>query len=263
MIAAFVLAVLTAAPSAPAFAGITLGEAVSQVIGERGNPTVVNTDVGTVWTWEKPDGKLRLTSDNDGKVVMIDIAPSAQSDPSFAVPAPGHKQVAFNATRADMAKKELAPFADFTANTAFPESGAPATLQAYRLDTVHELALLFDAGSKTLREGFYGEQPALARAGLLPEIAQTLPAFQAPILTKLGGADYNSQAQGVGYVRIAVNADGSVGGATMYVTSGNATLDRVAITSAMHDEFTPAQRGGLPVASVYFYREDFVTTKSP
>ena len=261
MIAMLVLAVVTAAPVSPAFAGVTIGEPVSQVISQRGDPAVVNTDVGTVWTWQS-QGSLRLTSDDDGKVVMIDVAPSSQSDPTFVVPVPGHKLIAFNATRADAAKKELASFADFTAKTSFPETGAPATLQAYHLDPDHELALLFDAGSKTLREAFYGERLALGRAGLLPELAQTLPSYQAPILTKLGGADYNSTAQGVGYIRIAINADGSVSDATMYVSSGNATLDRVAITAAMHDEFTPAQRGGLPVASVYFYRENFVTTKT-
>jgi TonB family protein len=257
---ALTLAVVATAPASPAFDGITLGSSVSQVIAQRGSPAVVDTDVGIVWTWQRADGTLRLTSDDDGNVRMIDVATTVQRDPTLSIPAPGHKQISFNATRPESARRELASFADFTATTSFPESGAPATLQAYRLDTSHELVLLFDTKARVLREAFYGERPTMARAGLLPELAQTLPSFQAPILVKLGAADYNSSAQGVAYVRIAVDANGSVRGATIYVSSGNDTLDRVAITSALRDEFTPAELGGAPVAAAYFYREDFVNT---
>ncbi|HEY8312870.1 MAG TPA: hypothetical protein VIG51_01735 [Candidatus Baltobacteraceae bacterium] len=264
MIAALLtLAIVVTAPPVPAFGGITLGTQVSQTIAKRGNPAVSTTDVGTVWTWQRDDGTLRLTTDDDGNVRIIDLAPASSADPVIVLPAPGHKHVAFNSTTADAAKQSLSSFIDFDANAAFPDNGAPAELQTYKLDESHELALLFDTTSHLLREAFYGERPALARAGLLPDVAKTLPSFKAPVLQKLGAADYDTPDQGVGYVRIAVNAAGGVSAATMYVSSGNVRLDRIAIASAQHDQFEPALRDGKPVASVYFHREDFVNTTKP
>jgi len=81
------------------------------------------------------------------------------------------------------------------------------------------------------------------------------------VLEQLGGADYTSAAEGTAYVRITVSSTGSVTAATIYVSSGDAALDRIAVASSIHDSFTAAQLDGTPVASVYFRRVDFTHTK--
>jgi len=63
-------------------------------------------------------------------------------------------------------------------------------------------------------------------------------------------------------VRVVVNADGGVAGATLFASSGDGDLDAVAIAIARGSTFVPASRNGAPVASVYFRREDFVQSAS-
>jgi hypothetical protein len=227
------------------FAGVTLGAPVSHTIARRGPPTVVTTDVGTVWTWPAGAGTLRLTTDDDGTVQMIDAAPPPKSDPILT------------------ALAKLAPPVEFSATTTLPDNGAPALAQAYRLDPAHELALLYATRSHDLSEVFLGDRVAFARTGLLPDLSNTLAPFKAPVLEKLGSADYDTSDQGVAFVRIAVSDRGDATAATTYVSSGNPRLDRIAIASALHDQFTPAQRDGKPVASVYFRRVNFINTTKP
>ncbi|MDQ2871876.1 MAG: energy transducer TonB [Candidatus Eremiobacteraeota bacterium] len=251
-----ILAILLAV----AFDGITLGAPVSRTIATIGNPDVVATDVGTVWTWQRDGNTTRVTTDDDGNVRMIDLAPAKTSASALPIPIANGPQLSFNASTAPAVRQKLVAYADFSAPATLPESGTQAVLQAYRLDDAHELALLFDSGSQRLREAFYGERPTLARAGLLPALGAASPAFTAPALSKLGAGDYGTADQGVAYIRISVTPTGGVSDASIYVSSGNLTLDRIALSSARHDSFVPATLGGKPVASTFFYRENFVNT---
>lgn len=238
MIGALTLA-LAASAGTPSLDGVKLGENVATVVRAQGtHPEVNTTDIGHIWTFATKNGTLRITTDDSGNIVIID--------------APGNAKTSYSNSSAHP---------EYVAATAFPGTGKPALARGYRISAGIEAVDLSDPAN-VVRERFLGERDALARAGFIPR--QTPPhAFKAPVLQHLGGADYNSTAQGVAYVRIAVDASGKPTAATIFVSSGDVQLDRIATANAMQDVFTAATLDGSAVPSVYFRRENFVITKTP
>lgn len=212
-------------------AGIRLGSQVSGVIRARGNPDVLTTDIGHIWSWRKGGSLLRITTDDDGTIRLIDTSP---------------------------ASVHTSPTAQFVAPGTLPGTSIPVLFSAYA-QGANILLVVAREGGRTIREAFLGYRDELAKAGFIPG-ASGEDAFHAAVLEKMGAADYNSPSEGTAYVRIAVGADGSVSAATIYFSSGDAVLDRAAVASALHDSFRPATLNGKPVASVYFHRQDFVHT---
>ena len=256
---------VTGSPAPPfAFSDVRLGEDVRTLITAHGSPAVVTTDVGHVWTWERPDKpKVRLTADDQGRVQIIDVVPKAAVD--FAVPSPDPKERATLAldqlTLAAADASALSKSADARGIATFPDSGTQAQFRAYRLSGGTELVLLFDNVRQTLGEVFYGTRDALGRGGLLPAGTYVpQPHYTAPAVLHLGAVDYPAtKRQGDAFVKIAVRKDGTVADATIYSSSGSSELDAVAILAAKQDTFSPAKLDGQPVDSVYFHKEEFRT----
>ncbi|MBV9270986.1 MAG: TonB family protein [Candidatus Eremiobacteraeota bacterium] len=248
-----------ASQAAPVGEGIGLDLPVATAIRARGNAAIRTTDIGHVWSWESGEGAVRAVTDDDGVVRMIDVAPSTGRSVRFA-PLP-HADLYFNVLPIDDADRVVGRSAIFTSATRLPDNQQPAIARGYQLGS-RELVLLFDAQHRILREAFFGDRDELARGGLVPG-AHVAHAYVAPTLKRPGGADYAADAQGVAYVRISVGKDGKVTHASIYVSSGNPQLDRIAIANAMGAVFTPAELDGHPAPAVYFHREDFIdTTKS-
>lgn len=55
--------------------------------------------------------------------------------------------------------------------------------------------------------------------------------------------------EGVAQIRLSLDAEGKVTGATVSSSSGHAALDAAALKAAARWKFAPATKGGLPVAS--------------
>ncbi|MDQ2680028.1 MAG: energy transducer TonB [Candidatus Eremiobacteraeota bacterium] len=241
--------------------GASLGGSIQDAVRSYGIPTVVTTDIGHVWTFERRDGsQLRLTSDDNGGIRMIDLLAAKSGRTTIALPTtPTATHLQLDALTSAQADVQLSAIADFSGRATFPDSGKAAVFRAYKLSPTHEAVLLFANG--VLREAFYGERAQLARSGLLPGAieAKTLT-YKAPVLQRLGGADYTGGTQGASFVRIAVGQDGKVTDAAIFISSGSDVLDRIAVVGAKGDVFTPATIGGAPVSSVYFYKERFVVT---
>lgn len=259
MIFAVPLAIIALASSGPPAAeGIGLDLPVATAIHARGNAAIRTTDIGHIWSWENGDGTVRAVTDDDGVVRMIDVAPSSGHTVRFA-PLP-RAELYFNVLPIDDADRAVGRAANFASSTRLPDTQQAALARGYQIGG-RELVLLFDAPHRILREAFFGDREALARGGLLPG-ARADHAYVAPTLKRPGGADYAADAQGVAYVRISVGKDGRVTHASIYVSSGNTQLDRIAIANAMEAVFTPAELDGRPAPAVYFHREDFINTKS-
>lgn len=264
-LAGLVLLGVTGSPTPPfAFSDVRLGGDVSTLIAAHGSPSVVTTDVGHVWTWERPDSpKIRLTADDAGKVQIIDVVPKAPVE--FTVPSADPKErlpLALDALTLDAADASaLAHMEDARGTAAFPDSGAQAQFRAYRLAGGTELVLLFGSARNTLGEAFYGTRDALGRGGLLPAGSYApQPHYTAPAVVHLGAFDYpKTRHQGDAFVKIAVRKDGTVAGATIYASSGSSDLDAIALLAAKQDTFVPAKLDGEPVDSVYFHKEEFRT----
>lgn len=261
---AFLIAVSAAADKPFPFPDLKLGAPVSDLIKAHGSPSVVTTDVGHVWTWDEAGTpKIRLTTDDTGAVDIIDVVP--KSGVTFVLPAPEagtRVSLALGALTLDAADAStLARMAEAKGNAAFPDTGTSAQFRAYRISPATELVLLFSDSDKTLGEAFYGNRDSLARGGLLPAaIGGARPSYTAPAIVHLGAVDYPvTKKQGDAFVRIEVKKDGSVGRASIYVSTGDATLDAVALRAAMQDTFTPAKRGDDAVDSVFFHKEEFRT----
>ncbi len=255
------LAAVTAFAPLP---GATLGGSIQDAVKAHGLPTVVTTDIGHVWTWQQSNGsQLRLTSDDDGIVRMIDLLAPKGISSVFALPTkPNPTALHLGALSGQQADLQLSSIADFSGRATFPDSGDPAIFRAYKLSSDHEAVLLFS--KDMLHEVFFGERAQLARSGLLPGAAQTkLLIYKAPVLQKLGAADYTGGSQGTSFVRIAVGEDGKVTGQTIFLSSGSDVLDRIALTTAKDDLFSPAILDGKPVSSIYFYKEQFVVSTHP
>jgi len=244
------------------FYGATVGTDVRTIVGAP-YPEVVTSDVGQVWTWHAAGGAIavttRVTTGDDGTIRMIDVlARGAGAGPDIAMPVASRARLTFGkAAAADADAIFGAP--EFEGAGPFPDGGGQAGFRGYRLDGDREAVLLFDAGGGPLREMFFGVRGALARAGLIPHEAPP-DIFKAATLAKLGSADFGKPKEGVAYTRIAVDANGGVAGATIFISSGDSDLDAIALLIDRGCTFAPASLDGAPVASVYFRREDFVLT---
>ena len=256
MIAAAIVLGLAAA-GAPVAEGIGLDLPVASAIHARGPAQIRTTAIGHVWSWENGEGTVRAITDDDGVVRAIDVAPGAARTVRFA-PLP-RADLYFNELPLEDADRAVGHAAWFTRASQLPDSQTPAIARGYHLGN-RELVLFFEAQHRVLREAFFGDRSALARVGLIPGEGEQR-SFSAPALSRPGGADYASDEQGVAYVRIAVGKDGTVSNASIYISSGHADLDRIAIANAMQAVFKPAVLDGKPVSAVYFHREDFVQTK--
>jgi TonB family protein len=207
--------------------------------------------------------KIRLTTDDNGIVRVMDVVPKGKvaftvpsEDPQTRVP------LALGELTLDAADKSaLAKLQESSGNAAFPDTSAPARFRSYRIAPDTALVLLFGAADNTLDEAFYGSRTALARNGLLPAGAvASEPRYIAPAVVHLGAYDYPaSKHQGDAFVRIDVRKDGTVSNASIYVSSGSSDLDAIAVLAAKTDTFTPAKRGDEPVDSVFFHKEEFRT----
>lgn len=263
---AAVVAALASPPQAvDTFYGATLGSSVAPMAsGATPKPDVFTSDVGQIWTWRQESGGTavtsRITTDDDGSIAMIDVLARGAAGPDVAAPVRGGARIGFGTTLARAADVVFgAP--EFEGAGPFPDGIGQADFRGYRLDGDREAVLLFDGSGGPLREIFFGRRAALARAGLIPHEAPP-DVFKAASLSRLGSADFATRAEGVAYVRVVVNADGGVAGATLFASSGDGDLDAVAIAIARGSTFVPASRNGAPVASVYFRREDFVQSAS-
>lgn len=242
-----------------AYQRLKLGETVAKMIAIEGPPNVVSTDVGHVWTWEKNGDRIRLTTDDDGTVRMIDLLPARSDHLTLTLPAVAAKTIVFGTLEAGQADAHLSARADFSGVGTFPDSGAKADFRAYRLTPKQEAVLLFDDATKRLSEVFYGDREFLARSGLLPGAPESnLPHYSAPVLQHEGNADYPPTIkEGDAFLRVSVDKNGAVSDAVIFVTSGDPQLDRAALVSARHDIFTPASLDSTPVSAVVFLREEF------
>jgi len=244
------------------FYGATIGTNVRTIVGAP-FPEVVTSDVGQIWTWHASGGAIavttRATTGDDGTIRMIDVLARGNAPgPDIAMPVPSRARLTFGkAVAADADALFGAP--EFEGAGAYPDGGGQAGFRGYAFENGREAVLLFDAGGGPLREMFFGERSALARAGLIPHEASP-DIFKAATLSKLGAADFGKPKEGVAYTRIAVNADGSVAGASVFISSGDRDLDDIALLIDRGCTFVPASLNGAPVASVYFRREDFVLT---
>lgn len=252
MIAALLLAVQTA--SGPP-EGIALGTPVSLAFRALGSPLVRNTAVGHVWVFSEKNETVRVTTDGAGDAEMVDVAAQGAPDDAFTVP--GTPLVLrFGLSTSLQAASALAPFHDFSTTANDPDGTTTAIAQGYRLGKNTELVLLFNPVRSVLQEAFYGTRSELSRAGLIPGPVST-DRFMPARIEHLGAVAYNSAKQGQTYVRIAVSATGAVTDASVFVSSGDANLDRIAVAAAYRDTFTPAMRSGVAVPSIYFFRETF------
>jgi TonB family protein len=244
------------------FYGLTIGSSVKANVGTP-PPEVVTSDVGQIWTWHATRAGVavttRATTDDDGTVQMVDVlARGAVAGPDVATPLASHGRLTFGKARAADADA-LFGAPEFEGAGPFPDGTGQASFRGYRFASDRQAVLLFDAGDGPLREMFFGKREALARAGLIPHEAPA-NVFKAASLSRLGGADFNKQKEGVAYSRIAVNADGSVASATIFISSGDADLDAVALLIDRGSTFVPATVNGTAVASVYFRRENFIVS---
>ena len=244
------------------FSGLALGISVGNLIAAHGSPEVLTTDVGQIWTWDSSGGTVRITTDDRGIVQVIDVLPAPEGPVSFALPSQPPLIVNFGMTTEHEADLRYGPMAAFSASTRFPDSGAAADVRGYRFSGSRQAVLLFENTSKTLREVFYGDTDNLAYAGFLPASPVTKTQFTAPVLVHRGSSDYpRTKKQGDAFVRIEVDAGGSVSQSTIFTSSGDLDLDRSAIASANSFTFTPATRDGVAVPAVFFDKETF--RKSP
>ncbi len=242
-----------------AYNRLRLGESVTTMIADEGPPSVLSTDVGHVWTWEKGGDRIRLTTDDDGVVRMIDISPAPNNHLALKLPAIPARTVRFGMLTSDVADAQLGKAAGFKGLGNFPDSSNRADFRAYALSPTQWAVLLFDDGTKRLAELFYGDRSFLARSGLLPGAPEsTAPHYSAPVLQHEGNADYPPTIkEGDAFLRVSVDKDGTVSHAEIFVTSGDPQLDRAAVVSAKHDVFTPANLEGSPIDAIVFVREEF------
>lgn len=225
-------------------------------------PTVVTTDVGHIWTFDRPSrGLLRVSTDDAGATEAVEVAGAESTPLRLTLPGRQPLNLSFDRSTPESSTAKLKPYTDFIATTTLPQNNTPARALAYSLPDRDELILFFDAKTALLREAFYGRRDTLKREGLIPADRLDRVAFKAPVLTKLGGADYASPGQGTAFLRILVDDRGGVHAVEIYVSSGDAQLDRIAVAGATHDTFLPATRSGAAISSVYFTRVDFVRTK--
>lgn len=245
----------TAGLAATPSEAIAPGRPVSVAFRALGDPIVRNTSVGHVWIFTRHNETVRVTTGDDGRARMVDIA--AQGITPHAFPVPGTAvQLRFGISTAAQTAASLAPLHDFSTTANDPGGGTTAIAQGYRLDARTELVLLFNPVHAVLQEAFWGRRSEMALAGLIPGPVSTVRLRPARI-EHLGTVASGSPLEGRAYVRIQVSAAGSVTGTSVFVSSGSTSVDAAALTAASRDVFTPAMRNGVAVPSVYFARETF------
>lgn len=243
----------TAAPSLDAIAP---GTNVRALFARFGIPAVTTTNVGQIWTWTLADGaSVRVTSDDDGVVQIADVTAKSGSRATLTL-AGGTYALAFGAPPS---ANGVGISVEHAISGSLPDTGAPAQYWEYALPAARELVLAYAGAAGPLREALLGDRSALALAGFFPDTP--VNAYKAPLLIELGSADYSGSATGSVFSRIRVAADGSVTDAAVFVSSGDARLDEIALAIARGSNFEPATRDGGAVPSVYFRREDFTRGK--
>lgn len=266
--AVVVLAVASAASQPQVLDGIVVGANIRDAVKLLGNPDVVNTDVGHVWTWHdaKTGEIVRATTDDAGVIDMIDV--SAPSGDAHQIPAKvGTATPAFIFGSGHLDQPGFADSAKALSISqgSLPDSGDTAEFWRFAATPSQQVIFGYATAvtampSSPLREIFLGDADALANAGLIPDKAADEGLYRAPLLDSIGSADYQSTKSGVAYSRIAIDANGTIAKSTIFISSGNAQLDEIALTIANGCTFEPATRGGRHIPSIYFRRENFLIT---
>jgi TonB family protein len=255
-----VIGFVLAAVAANLFAATAIGMPLTQAVRPIDSPSVASTDVGTVWSWDRSDAQFhatqRITTDDNGLVEMVDYVVTGGSAPLVLATAPSaDAPLTFGSDTAQQTDKQFgAP--DFVGKGDFPDGGQ-ADFRGYAMAEDRELVLLFGSDTHLLREVFFGRRATLASSGLIPGDTPS-HVYRAPVMKRLGDADYQTSKEGIAYTRIVVNSDGSVADASIFISSGNSDIDALALQVARHSTFAPGTRDGVPVRSVFFRRENFV-----
>lgn len=254
--AALLPVAIGAQTAAPSLDAIAPASNVRALFARFGSPSVSTTNVGQIWTWTLADGtSLRVTSDDDGAVQIADVAAKNGARAALSL-SRGTYALAFGAPQT---ANDVGISPEHAISGSSPDTGAPAQYWEYALPAERELILVYAGAGGPLDEALLGDRGALALAGFFPDTPAN--AYKAPILIELGSADYSGSTTGSVISRIHVSADGSVTDASIFVSSGDARLDRIALTIAKGSSFEPAARGGTAVPSIYFRREDFTRGK--
>ncbi len=242
--------------AAPSLNAIALGTNVRALFARFGIPSVTTTNVGQIWTWTLADGtSVRVTTGDDGIVQIADVTAKNGSHTALTL-VNGTRALTFGAPPT---ANDIGLSVEHAISGNLPDTGAPAQYWEYALPASQELVLAYAGADGPLHEALLGERDALALAGFFPDTL--VNTYKAPLLIELGSADYSGNATGSVFSRIAVAADGSVASATVFVTSGDADLDEIALTIAKGSSFEPASRNGTSAPSIYFRREDFTRGK--
>lgn len=251
--ALLLLGAASAQVAPPSLDGMSPGADVRSLFARFGVPSVSTTDVGQMWTWTLADGtSIRVTTDDDGAVRIADVTAPRASHVALAL-AGRASSLAFGSPPG---ANTVGANAEHVISGTLPDGGAPAQYWEYALPSSRELILAYAGANGPLHEALLGDRSALALAGFFPDRPPN--PFKAPVLIDLGSADYGGTETGSTFSRIVVASDGSVSDATIFVSSGDAQLDAIALAIAKGCSFEPATSGGVAVQSVYFRREDFV-----
>ncbi|HVS46693.1 MAG TPA: TonB family protein [Verrucomicrobiae bacterium] len=243
--------------------GIVLGSNIRDVVKLRGNPDVVNTDIGHVWTWHdaKTGEVLRATTGDDGAIQIVDVS-APDGDMRVVRATDGARAIAFGFGLGHMNQPGFPVGEPYSiARGTLPDSGDAAEFWRMGITPTQELILTYDTITMPdgpLREIFLGNTDALANAGLNPDKAADDDAYRAPLLDTIGSADYTGAKQSVVYTRIVINTDGTIAKSTIFISSGDEELDRVALAIANGCTFEPATVRGRPTIGIYFRRENFL-----
>jgi len=242
--------------------GIVLGSNVRDVVKVRGNPDVVNTDIGHVWTWHdaKSGEVLRSTTGDDGVIQIVDVS-APDGDTRQVRVTIGTNAVALNLGSGHMNQPGFVGQPLSIAHGNLPDSGDAAEFWRFTSTPSKQVILAYDTVTMPdgpLREIFLGNTDALANAGLIPDKAADDDAYRAPLLDTIGSADYTGAKRSVAYTRIVINTDGTIAKSTIFISSGDEELDRVALAIANGCTFEPATVRGRPTIGIYFRRENFL-----
>lgn len=247
----------------PALEGVTIGENLASVVRRpefpknSEMPTVVNTDIGHVWSWTEKDGTLeRLTTDDDGVVQMIEILASGKNHKLIDVPVAGSLQ--FNESGHINANDRANP--DLFRDEWLPLANMFGTVLGYAIEPNYGVVFGFPAGDGGLIEVATGTRDALYTTGLIPRktmisASPLLPrpahgrVYKAPKLVWRQAC--NEFRDPTAFVRVAVRSDGVPSAATIFLGNG---YPNPAPNCEMYEKFRPATLNGKPVPSVYFQR---------
>ena len=253
LVAAALSAPAFAAPDAFSTATIALGSNIGAAIKAHGMPADVSSlDSGHRWTWEDGPNALRVITDDDGVVRLVDIR---RASGTFDAGAAAAAHFTFGTSTGAQAEAALHPIADFAGPGKFPDGVTKAHVQSFRLTPQRELVLLFDDTSATLQEVIYGDRGTVVRVGFLPgaedQIAKLV--YKAPVLRRAGALEApRSGPAGSAIVRLSLDKAGAITEAAIAYSSGDAALDAAAKAAALKDSFAPAQLAGKAVSAVVY-----------